>query len=115
VSNSPDTFSYKAEIGRKTLHLIALIIPFGMWWLGAPLALYVVGASALIAVTADLTRAHSPTFNDWIRWIFGPLMRADELPEVGERVTFSARPAFSLERRCLRSSFRFEWPSPYSP
>jgi len=89
VSNSPDTFSYKAEIGRKTLHLIALIIPFGMWWLGAPLALYVVGASALIAVTADLTRAHSPTFNDWIRWIFGPLMRADELPEVGERVTFN--------------------------
>ncbi len=89
MSTSPDTFSYRAEIGRKTLHLLALVIPFGMWWLGAPLALYVVGASALIAVAADLTRAYSPAFNDWIRWIFGPLMRADELPEIGERVTFN--------------------------
>lgn len=89
MSAPPDTFSYTAEIGRKTLHLLALVIPFGMWGLGRPLALYLVGAGALVAVAADLTRAYSPVFNEWIRWIFGPLMRAEELPDVGEGVTFN--------------------------
>jgi dolichol kinase len=89
VSAGTNTFSYSAEVGRKTLHLLALIIPFGMWWLGPPLALYVVGVLAGIAVTADVTRAYSVPFNEWIRWIFGPLMRAEELPEAGGRVTFN--------------------------
>lgn len=89
MSAPPDTFSYTAEIGRKTLHLLALVIPFGMWGLGRPLALYVVGAGALVAIAADLTRAYSSVFNEWIRWIFGPLMRAEELPDVGEGVTFN--------------------------
>jgi dolichol kinase len=89
VSAGTNTFSYSAEVGRKTLHLLALIIPFGMWWLGPPQALYVVGALAGIAVTADVTRAYSVPFNEWIRWIFGPLMRAEELPEAGGRVTFN--------------------------
>jgi len=89
VSDSSDTFSYTAEIKRKTLHLIALIIPFGMWWLGPPLALYVVGTGALVAVAADTIRAYSSAFNDWIRWIFGPLMRTEELPEVGDGVTYN--------------------------
>ena len=89
VSAGADTFSYSAEIGRKTLHLLALIIPFGMWWLGPPLALYVVAGLAGIAVTADVARAHSAAFNEWIRWVFGPLMRAEELPAVGERITFN--------------------------
>lgn len=89
VPSSPDTFSYAAEIGRKTLHLIALVIPLGMWWFGTPLALYVVGAGATIAIAADITRAYSSPFNAWIRRIFGPLMRADELPRGGERVIFN--------------------------
>lgn len=89
MSAGTNTFSYSAEVGRKTLHLLALIIPFGMWWLGPPQALYVVGGLAGIAVTADVTRAYSVPFNEWIRWIFGPLMRAEELPEAGGRVTFN--------------------------
>lgn len=60
-----------------------------MWWLGPPLALYVVGAGALLAVTADVTRAYVPTFKAWILWIFGPLMRADERPDGEGRVTFN--------------------------
>lgn len=78
-----DSFSYGAEIGRKTLHLLALVIPLGMWLLGMPAALYVLGVCATIAVAADVTRAVSPVFNEWIRWIFGPLMRKKELPETG--------------------------------
>jgi len=87
--SASDTFSYTAEVGRKALHLLALVIPFGMWGLGMPLALYLLGTGALIAVAADVGRAYSPTFNTWIRAIFGPLMRAEELPDVGTRVTFN--------------------------
>lgn len=89
MAASDPTFSYTAEVGRKALHLLALVIPLGMWALGPPLALYVVGAGALIAVAADVTRAYSKVFNRWIRSIFGPLMRAEELPDVGERLTFN--------------------------
>lgn len=86
---SSSDFSYAAEIGRKALHLLALVIPLGMWMLGTPLALYVLGGCASVAVIADVARAYSAGFNDWIRTIFGALMRAEELPEVGTRITFN--------------------------
>lgn len=86
---SSSQFSYSAELQRKALHLLALVIPLGMWGLGVPLALYLLVPSALLAVAADLLRACSVSFNEWIRWIFGPLMRAEELPAVGTGVTFN--------------------------
>jgi dolichol kinase len=89
VPASSSDFSYSAELGRKALHLLALVIPLGMWGLGRPLALLVLGLGAGIAVCADVVRAYCPTANAWIRRLFGPLMRAEELPEVGSRVTFN--------------------------
>ena len=89
VSSSVSDFSYSAELGRKTLHLLALVIPLGMWTLGTPLALYVLALGAAVAAGADVLRAYSGPFNDWIRWIFGPLMRTEELPAVGTGVTFN--------------------------
>lgn len=79
----PSSLSYTGELGRKALHFLALLIPLGMWCLGMPLALYVTGAAALIAVAADAIRAYSAPFNRLIQWVFGPLMRQDELPETG--------------------------------
>lgn len=87
--SASESFSYTAEVGRKALHLLALVIPLGMWGLGNPLALYILGSGALIAVTADVARAYSVGFNAWIRTIFGPLMRSEELPPVGSGVTFN--------------------------
>lgn len=89
MTSSPTHFSYSAEVGRKTLHLLALVIPLGMWTLGTPMALYVLGVGAALAVGADVVRAYSPWFNDWIRTIFGPLMRDEELRAVGTGVTFN--------------------------
>lgn len=89
MSPSSSDFSYSAEIGRKTLHLIALVIPLGMWWFGTPLALYVLGGMAGLALIADVVRAYSPAFSDLIQCIFGPLMRAEELPEVGTGVSYN--------------------------
>jgi dolichol kinase len=53
------------------------------------MALYVLGVGAALAVGADVVRAYSPWFNDWIRTIFGPLMRDEELRAVGTGVTFN--------------------------
>lgn len=60
-----------------------------MAWAGTPTAQYVLGGGAVLAIGADLVRAYSAAFNDWIRWIFGPLMRADELPPPGDGITFN--------------------------
>jgi dolichol kinase len=87
--SAPESFSYTAELGRKALHLLALVIPLGMWSLGNPMAVYILGGGALLAVAADVTRAYSSNFSAWIRTIFGPLMRAEELPDVGTHVTFN--------------------------
>lgn len=54
-----------------------------MWWIGMPTVLYLLAPAAIAAIAADIARAHMTSFNGLIRWIFGPLMRADELPETG--------------------------------
>lgn len=89
VVSSAASLSYTGELGRKALHLLALSIPLGMWWLGMPVALYVLAPAALLAVTADVARAYSESFNALIRWIFGSLMRAQELPAVRTGVRFN--------------------------
>lgn len=88
VASNP-SLSYTGEIGRKSLHLLALSIPLGMWGVGMPMALYLLAPAALLAVVADLLRSYSESFNTLIRWIFGPLMRPEELPEAGTEVRFN--------------------------
>lgn len=80
---------YSREVARKGLHLLALSIPAGMWWVGMPLALHLLGAAAVLAVSADIARAYSAPFNRFIRTIFGPLMRAEELPARKHVVRFN--------------------------
>lgn len=52
-------------------------------------SIYILGVVAAIAVITDLTRVYSPTVHKWTRWTFGPLVQAEELPEVGERIIFN--------------------------
>lgn len=85
-SDPAEAFSYGAEIKRKALHLLALVVPVGMGWLGNPAALYVLVPVTALAVGADVLRAYSVPFNRFIRSLFGPLMREEELPEVGTGV-----------------------------
>lgn len=88
VSPNP-SLSYTGELGRKALHLLALLIPLGMWWVSMPMALYLLAPASLLAVAADLLRAYSASFNTLIRWVFGSLMRPEELPEAGTGVRFN--------------------------
>lgn len=54
-----------------------------------PLALYILGPAALLAAVADVARAYSDWFNRFIRRVFGPLMRPEELPEVRSGVRYN--------------------------
>ncbi len=87
MSASP--LSYTGELGRKALHLLALSIPFGAWAVGMPTALYLLTPAALVALAADVARAHSEPVNAAIRWGFGALMRAEELPAPKTGVQFN--------------------------
>jgi dolichol kinase len=83
------TFSFRAELGRKALHLLALGIPLSMAWIGAPLAMWLVTAAALIGITGDVLRAVWPSFRNLIRVIFGGLMRPSEWPEADGTITLN--------------------------
>ncbi|WP_245846128.1 diacylglycerol/polyprenol kinase family protein [Longibacter salinarum] len=87
--HSDDRFGYGAEVKRKALHLLALIVPFGMDALGRETALWVLIPLTAIAVGADILRAYSSRVNRLIRTIFGPLMRTEELPDVGTGVVIN--------------------------
>lgn len=83
------SFSYGAEIRRKALHLLALVVPLGMYLLGREDALWILVPASTLAVGADVLRAHSRPFSDHIRRVFGPLMRHEELPPPGEGVVIN--------------------------
>ena len=76
----PAALSYRAELFRKALHLASLSVPGAMAWLEMPFVWYALLPAALLATAADVARAHLPAFNRFIRRVFGPLMRASELP-----------------------------------
>lgn len=80
---------YAAEVRRKALHLLALVVPLGMALLGRTLSLYLLVPAALLALSADLLRSRSHRFNALILRVFGFMMRTDELPPVGGAVSIN--------------------------
>lgn len=88
-SPPPRPIPFAAELGRKALHLLALVVPLGMALLGQRLSLLILLPLSLLAVGADVLRAHSDGFAAVINRIFGPLMREEERPPVGSRVVIN--------------------------
>lgn len=86
---SPRPIPLAAELRRKALHLLALVVPIGMSVLGQHLSLLILIPLSLLAVSADVLRARSDGFSRVINRIFGPLMRDEERPPVGSRVVFN--------------------------
>ncbi len=80
---------YRAEVWRKAIHLLALVVPLGMALLGKAWALAVLVPLALAAVSADALRVRSDWFAQRIQRVFGPLMRHEERPALGEPVTIN--------------------------
>ncbi len=80
--SSAPALSYRAEAGRKALHLLALALPAGVWWMGAPAGRWVLGTVALVALACDVLRARWAAFERAITRPFGWMMRAEERPPV---------------------------------
>lgn len=72
--------SFSDEIKRKALHLLALVIPLGIWLTGRTLALIVLATLAALAVLADILRTRSQRFASAIYRYFALLMRPEECP-----------------------------------
>lgn len=80
---------YRAEVARKVLHLIALVVPLFMALAGRTVALVVLIPLALAALTADVLRVRVAGFARFIdRW-FGFMMRGEERPPVGGDVVIN--------------------------
>jgi dolichol kinase len=84
-----EALPFAAELKRKALHLLALVVPFGMHVLGMPWAFYALLPLALLALTGDVARAYSERVNQFIRRIFGVMMRRRELPAAGDGVVIN--------------------------
>lgn len=81
-ADAPRPIPYRAELVRKALHLLALVLPLGAWFVGAPTAQIVLGGLSATALTADVLRARSVGFERFITRAFGWMMRAEEKPPV---------------------------------
>ena len=71
-----------AEIWRKALHLLSLLIPVGLLMLGKRYALTVLVPMAVVAVVIEILRTRSGVVRDLVEKIFGFMMRPEELPPV---------------------------------
>ena len=77
------------ELLRKSLHLLALAIPAGIYILDKPLALFVLLPLSLVAIGADVLRTRSEGFAHFIARFFGYMMRPTEVPAIGENVVLN--------------------------
>ncbi len=74
---------YKAEVLRKAIHLLALVLPLAMVLLGKTEALYLLVPTTALALSGDVLRVRSAWFARLVARIFGFLMRPEEQPPVG--------------------------------
>lgn len=95
VSDSAPVISYQAELGRKALHLGALVIPLGLLLLddlavlGLPLSVVILAPLAALALALDVARVHSASIREFLHRWFVWLMRPEEVPPLGGPVTFN--------------------------
>lgn len=89
LPSEPTALPYRAEVKRKMLHVLALVVPLGMWRLGIPEALYALVPLSLLSLGGDVLRAYSSGFNRFIRFAFGPVMRYHELPPCGHGIAIN--------------------------
>jgi len=107
MAEAPETasLSYRGELLRKALHLLALSIPIGMLHVTRPTALAVLWPLALAALGADVLRARWPAFHRFIRGIFGCMMRPEELPPPGDPIAINGATWVLLSSALLATLF----------
>ena len=81
--------SYRSELQRKFLHLIAIVIPVATIWLGKSLSLWILIPLSLVALGSELARVRSEKAAAFIYGVFGSIMRSEEKPPVGGPVVIN--------------------------
>lgn len=89
MSDHVPVISYAAEVRRKGLHLLALVIPVGILLLGREVALWVLVPVAVLALLGDWSRQRVAWAREILHRLFAPLMRPEEIPPFGERIVFN--------------------------
>ena len=74
---------YRAELIRKAIHLLALILPAGMWYLDKGTALLFLIPFAVIALLGDVGRVYLPWWHNLVNKVFSWIMRSDEVQPLG--------------------------------
>ena len=100
--------SYSDEIKRKALHLLALVIPLGMWLAGNTVSLIVLGSLAAVALVADFLRARSERFARAIYRYFALLMRPEECPPMDGPIVLNGATWVILSALLLVALFPIE-------
>jgi dolichol kinase len=81
--------SYQAELWRKAIHLLALVVPLAMAVLGKAEALYLLVPATVLVLICDVLRVRSVWFARLVQRVFGFMMRGEEQPRVGGAVTIN--------------------------
>jgi len=95
VSDSAPAIPFRAELGRKALHLGALVIPLGILLLDGvavadwPLSVVILAPLAALALVLDVARVRSSSIGDFLHRWFGWMMRPEEVPPLGGPITFN--------------------------
>ena len=80
---------YKAELLRKSLHLLSLVIPAGMFFLGKSTSLLILVPICLLALSLEFARVRSRAVATLVDQLFGKMMRSKERPEIGAPVAIN--------------------------
>ncbi len=71
-----------SEVRRKALHLLSLIIPLGLLYLGSSTVLQFLVPITAAAILIEVLRTRSDHVRSIVEKIFGSMMRPEELPPV---------------------------------
>jgi len=71
--------SLSAELVRKGIHLLALVIPVGYYLLPFPVVIIGVSFSALVSILIDLSRFKNWALWRWLSFLLSPIIRDHEI------------------------------------
>ena len=89
MSDHAPVISYAAEVRRKALHLLALVIPAGILLFGRETSLLILGPLAALALFGDWSRQRLRWAREPLHRVFAPLMRPEEIPPFGGPIVFN--------------------------
>ena len=72
---------FRAELGRKALHVVTALLPVLLYGLGRTWLLALAALLVVLTLGGDVLRARVPAFSRWIARWFGWMMRAEEHPD----------------------------------